>query len=32
MTRKMIRCGTEDDKDGKAMIKTYEDDNREQRW
>ena len=31
MTRKMIRRGM-DDKDGKAMIQTCEDDNREQRW
>ena len=32
MTKQMIRRGMEDDKDGKNMIRTYEDDSREQRW
>ena len=32
MTKKMIRRGMEDDEDGKKRIKTYEDDNREQKW
>ena len=32
MTKQMIRRGMEDDKDGKTRTKTYEDENREQRW